>query len=51
MGIKFATDEWGKALMDAVNSSEAYARAAAVRSTGDRGTTRRREARPAAGQS
>jgi len=29
MGIKFATDEWGKALMAAVNSSEAYAKAAA----------------------
>lgn len=29
MGIMFATDEWGKALMDAVNSSEAYAKAAA----------------------
>ena len=29
MGIRFATDEWGKALMDAVNSSEAYAKAAA----------------------
>lgn len=29
MGIKFATDEWGKALMEAVNSSEAYAKAAA----------------------
>ena len=28
MGIKFATDEWGKALMAAVNSSEAYAKAA-----------------------
>lgn len=29
MGIMFATDEWGKALMEAVNSSEAYAKAAA----------------------
>jgi len=29
MGIKFATDEWAKALMQAVNSSEAYAKAAA----------------------
>jgi putative sterol carrier protein len=29
MGIKFATDEWGKALMAAVNSSDAYAKAAA----------------------
>lgn len=28
MGIMFATDEWGKALMAAVNSSEAYAKAA-----------------------
>lgn len=28
MGIKFATDEWGKALMDAVNNSDAYAKAA-----------------------
>jgi putative sterol carrier protein len=29
MGIMFATDEWAKALMQAVNSSEAYAKAAA----------------------
>lgn len=29
MGITFATDEWGKALMEAINSSEAYAKAAA----------------------
>ena len=29
MGIMFATDEWGKALMEAVNNSEAYAKAAA----------------------
>ena len=29
MGIKFATDEWAKALMREVNTSEAYAKAAA----------------------
>lgn len=29
MGILFATDEWAKALMEAVNSSEAYRKAAA----------------------
>ena len=29
MGIKFATDEWAKALMHEVNNSEAYAKAAA----------------------
>ncbi|HEY1407994.1 MAG TPA: SCP2 sterol-binding domain-containing protein [Promineifilum sp.] len=29
MGIRFATDEWGKALMDAVNKSDAYAKASA----------------------
>lgn len=29
MGILFATDEWAKALMSAVNSSDAYAKAAA----------------------
>jgi len=28
MGIQFATDEWGKALVAAVNSSDAYAKAA-----------------------
>jgi len=28
MGIKFATDEWAKALMHEVNHSEAYAKAA-----------------------
>jgi putative sterol carrier protein len=29
MGIKFATDEWAKALMQEINSSDAYAKAAA----------------------
>lgn len=28
MGIMFATDEWGKALIEAVNGSDAYAKAA-----------------------